>query len=183
MYQRSPNGLVWLADTQIATAKDLVGKRLGLTTGDEIRVNAIFKINGLEPDYETVQMSFDPQPLIDGDADAITCYVTNQPIQLQLKGIANKSLPNSDFGLKAYGDVLFASKKYVDGQPRPARRTTSPGCSPASRPTSPIPKAVLPLLTDDVRQGRRHRPRLQRGRQPGVHRPARLRLHRRPTVG
>ncbi len=137
MYQRSPNGMVWLADTQIATAKDLVGKRLGLTTGDEIRVNAIFKINGLEPDYETVPMSFDPQPLIDGDADAITCYVTNQPIQLQLQGIANKSLPNSDFGLKAYGDVLFASKKYVDGQPRPARRTTSPGCSPASRPTSP----------------------------------------------
>ncbi len=148
MYQRSPNGMVWLADTQIATAKDLVGKRLGLTTGDEIRVNAIFKINGLEPDYETVQMSFDPQPLIDGDADAITCYVTNQPIQLQLKGIANKSLPNSDFGLKAYGDVLFASKKYVAAN-RDLLVHYFAGLLAGVEANVADPKAVLPLLTDD----------------------------------
>ena len=35
--------------TPITTAADLVGKRIGLTTGDQIRVDAIFKINGLEP--------------------------------------------------------------------------------------------------------------------------------------
>jgi ABC-type nitrate/sulfonate/bicarbonate transport system substrate-binding protein len=148
MYQKSPNGMVWLADTQIATAKDLVGKRLGLTTGDEIRVNAIFKINGLEPDYETVQMSFDPQPLIDGDADAITCYVTNQPIQLQLKGIANKSLPNSDFGLKAYGDVLFASKKYVEAN-RDLLVHYFAGLLAGVEANVADPKAVIPLLTEE----------------------------------
>ena len=81
-------------------------------------------------------MSFDPQPLIDGDVDAITCYVTNQPIQLQLQGIATKSAPFSDFGLKAYGDVLFASKEYVEAN-RDLLVPTSPGCSPASRPTWP----------------------------------------------
>ena len=96
----------------------------------------MFKINGLEPDYETVPMSFDPQPLIDGDADAITCYVTNQPIQLAAAGHRDKSVPFSDFGLKAFGDVLFASKKYVEAN-RDLLVPTSPGCSPASRPTSP----------------------------------------------
>jgi ABC-type nitrate/sulfonate/bicarbonate transport system substrate-binding protein len=147
MYQRSPNGFCWLAKTPISTAKDLVGKKLGLTTGDEIRVNAVFKINGLAPDYETVQMSFDPQPLIDGDADAITCYVTNQPIQLQLKGIDAKSAPYSDFGLKAYGDVLFASKKYVEAN-RDLLVHYFAGLLAGVEANVADPKAVIPLLTD-----------------------------------
>ena len=37
-------------------------------------------------DYEFVPMSFDPQPLVDGEMDVITCYVTNQPIQLRMQG-------------------------------------------------------------------------------------------------
>jgi ABC-type nitrate/sulfonate/bicarbonate transport system substrate-binding protein len=114
MYQKSPNGMCWLTKTPISSAKDMVAKKLGLTAGDEIRVDAIFKVNGIDPNYVNVPMSYDPQPLIDGDVDAITCYVTNQPIQLKLKGIDAMSMTNSDLGLKAYGDVLFASKKWLD---------------------------------------------------------------------
>jgi ABC-type nitrate/sulfonate/bicarbonate transport system substrate-binding protein len=147
MYQRSPNGFCWLAETPISTAADLVGKRLGLTTGDEIRVDAVFKVNGLEPDYETVQMSFDPQPLIDGDADAITCYVTNQPIQLQLQGIPNKSAPYSDFGLKAFGDVLFASKAWVADN-RDLLVAYFAGLLAGVEANVADPTAVLPLLSD-----------------------------------
>ena len=66
--------------------EDLVGKRIGGVQGDQIRIDAVFKINDLESDYEFVPMSFDPQPLVDGEMDLITCYVTNQPIQLQLQG-------------------------------------------------------------------------------------------------
>jgi ABC-type nitrate/sulfonate/bicarbonate transport system substrate-binding protein len=145
MYQRSPSGYVWLADTPIETAEDLVGKKIGLTTGDEIRVDALFKVNGLEPDYERIAMSFDPQPLIDGDADVITCYVTNQPIQLELQGIANKSAPFSDFGLKAYGDVLFASKAYVEAN-RDLLVAYFAGLLGGVAANVADPEAVLPLL-------------------------------------
>lgn len=147
MYQRSPNGLVWLATTEISTVEDLVGKRIGLTTGDEIRVNALFAVNGLEPDYETVQMSFDPQPLIDGDADVITCYVTNQPIQFQLEGIEAESKTNSDFGLKAFGDVLFASKAWVADH-RDLLVAYFAGLLAGVEANVADPTAVLPLLTD-----------------------------------
>jgi ABC-type nitrate/sulfonate/bicarbonate transport system substrate-binding protein len=147
MYQRSPNGFCWLSETPIATAQDLVGKRLGLTTGDELRVDAVFKVNGLAPEYETVPMSFDPQPLIDGDADAITCYVTNQPIQLQLRGIAAKAAPYSDFGLKAFGDVLFASKAYVEAN-RDLLVAYFAGLLAGVDANVADPTAVLPLLTD-----------------------------------
>ena len=147
MYQKSPNGWCWLAETPIATVEDLVGKTLGLTTGDEIRVDAMFKLAGLEPDYENFPMSFDPQPLIDGDVDAITCYVTNQPIQLKLQGIEAKSAPNSDFGLKAYGDVLFASKAYIDAN-RDLLVAYFAGLIGGVQANVADPKAVIPLLTD-----------------------------------
>jgi ABC-type nitrate/sulfonate/bicarbonate transport system substrate-binding protein len=147
MYQRSPSGFCWLASTDITDASDLVGKRLGLTTGDEIRVDALFKVNGLEPEYENIAMSFDPQPLIDGDADAITCYVTNQPIQLALQGIEAKSAPFSDFGLKAFGDVLFASKKFVDAN-RDLLVAYFAALIEGVKANQADPMAVIPLLTD-----------------------------------
>ena len=147
MYQKSPNGFCWLAKNTVNSAKDLVGKKLGLTTGDEVRVNALFKINGLEPKYDTVVMSYDPQPLIDGTAFAITCYVTNQPIQLALKGIAAKSAPYSDFGLKSYGDVLFASKKYIDAN-RDLLIQYFAGLLAGVKANVADPTVVVPLLTD-----------------------------------
>jgi ABC-type nitrate/sulfonate/bicarbonate transport system substrate-binding protein len=147
MYQRSPNGMCWLADTPITSAADLVGKRLGLTSGDEIRVDAIFKVNGLEPDYTNVPMSFDPQPLIDGDVDAITCYVTNQPIQLDLRGIPAMAMSNSDLGLKAFGDVIFASKAYVEAN-RDLVVAYLAGLIAGVEANVADPLAVIPLLTD-----------------------------------
>jgi ABC-type nitrate/sulfonate/bicarbonate transport system substrate-binding protein len=147
MYQRSPSGFCWLTETPIATPADLVGKRLGLTTGDEIRVDALFAINDLDPDYETVAMSFDPQPLIDGDADAITCYVTNQPIQLGLRGIETTAVPFSDFGLKAFGDVLFASRAYVEAN-RDLLVAYFAGLIGGVDANVADPTAVIPLLSD-----------------------------------
>jgi ABC-type nitrate/sulfonate/bicarbonate transport system substrate-binding protein len=147
MYQRSPFGYCWLADTPISTAKDLVGKKIGGVQGDQIRIDAAFKVNGLEPDYTFVPMSYDPQPLVDGDADIITAYVTNQPIQLGLKGIKTKSAPFSDFGLKSYGDVLFASKKYIDAN-RDLLVAYLAGLIAGVEANRADPTAVIPLLTD-----------------------------------
>ena len=74
----------------------------------------MFKVNGLEPDYEFVPMGFDPQPLADGEMDAIASYVTNQPIQLRLQGYDVSAKPYSDLGLPSYGDILFASKAWLE---------------------------------------------------------------------
>ncbi|MEO5899853.1 MAG: ABC transporter substrate-binding protein [Ilumatobacteraceae bacterium] len=147
MYPKSPFGYCWLADTPITTAKDLVGKKIGGVQGDQLRIDAVFKVNGLAVDYEFVPMSYDPQPLIDKDVDVITAYVTNQPVQLQLKNVATKSAPFSDFGLKSYGDLLFASKKYVDAN-RDLLVGYLKGLLAGVKANTADPAAVLPLLTD-----------------------------------
>ena len=114
MYQRNPLGLTWMTATGIETVEDLVGLRIGGPQGDQVQIDALFKANGLEPDYTFVPMGFDPQPLADGEMDAIASYVTNQPIQLQLAGYDVSAKPYSDLGLPSYGDILFASKAWLD---------------------------------------------------------------------
>ncbi|MET0324739.1 MAG: ABC transporter substrate-binding protein [Ilumatobacteraceae bacterium] len=114
MYQRNPLGLTWMTATGIETVEDLVGLRIGGPQGDQVQIDAMFKANGLEPDYTFVPMGFDPQPLADGEMDAIASYVTNQPIQLQLAGYDVSAKPYSDLGLPSYGDILFASKAWLE---------------------------------------------------------------------
>ena len=148
MYQRSPFGYGWLADTDIPTAEDLVGKRIGGVQGDQIRIDAVFTVNDLPVDYEFVPMSFDPQPLVDGDVDVITCYVTNQPIQLGLQGVETESAPFSDFGLKSYGDVIFASEGVHRREPRPRGRLPRRPARRGRRQRAD-PEAVIPILVDE----------------------------------
>ena len=115
MYQKNPLGLTWMTATGIETVQDLVGKRIGGPQGDQVQIDALFKVNGLTPDdYEFVPMGFDPQPLVDGEMDAIASYVTNQPLQLQLQGHDVSAKPYSDLGLPSYGDILFASRAWLD---------------------------------------------------------------------
>ena len=115
MYQRNPLGLTWMTATGIDTVQDLVGKRIGGPQGDQVQIDALFKVNGLEPsDYEFIPMGFDPQPLVDGEMDAIASYVTNQPLQLRLQGHDVSAKPYSDLGLPSYGDILFASRAWLD---------------------------------------------------------------------
>ncbi|MEM9711323.1 MAG: ABC transporter substrate-binding protein [Actinomycetota bacterium] len=114
MYQRNPLGLTWLTETGIDSPEDLVGLRIGGPQGDQVQIEAMFRANGLPIDYEFVPMGFDPQPLADGEMDAIASYVTNQPLQLRLQGYDVSAAPYSDLGLPSYGDILLASRAWID---------------------------------------------------------------------
>jgi ABC-type nitrate/sulfonate/bicarbonate transport system substrate-binding protein len=114
MYQRSPYGLTWLSATPISGPADLVGKRIGGQQGEQPRLEAVFKANDLPVDYTFVPMSYDPQPLVAGDMDVITSYTTNQTIALAQQGVPTKAITFSDFNLPSYGDLIFASRSYLD---------------------------------------------------------------------
>ena len=122
MYQRNPLGLTWLAGTTIESAEDLVDKRVGGPQGDQVQFEAVLKINGLPTDqYEYIPMTFDPQPLVDGEMDVIISYVTNQPIQLALAG--NRGRGRAVLRLRP--PVLRRHPLRVEGmdrrEPRPGR--------------------------------------------------------------
>ena len=96
-----------LADKPIKTPQDLVGKKFGVQqNGDEI-IKLFLKINNIDPASVTiVPVQFDPAPLVAGEVDAFMSFLTNQPIQLALKGIETNNFLLSDFGYTAWADCL-----------------------------------------------------------------------------
>ena len=147
MYQRNPLGLTWMKGTKINSAADLVGKRIGGPQGDNVTFEAVLKINKLPLDYTYVPMSFDPQPLVDGEMDVIISYVTNQPISLRLQGHEVEAKPYSDFGLPSYGDILFASKAWIaDNRDLLVRYLA--GLLLGVDDNRADPKAAIPLLVE-----------------------------------
>jgi ABC-type nitrate/sulfonate/bicarbonate transport system substrate-binding protein len=111
--QQSPLGLCWL-DPAIATPEDLIGKRIGGDEDSTVLVDAMFAVNGLEPDYEFVPIGFDPAPLPNGEVDAIVCFVTNQPTTLQLQGLEPISATLTELGFPLYADAIIAKRPVID---------------------------------------------------------------------
>ena len=177
MYQRSPLGYCWMTASTITTADDLVGKRIGAPEGDQIHIERSSRSTGLDPtDYTFVPMSFDPQPLVDGESTPSSATSPTSPIQLQLQGLDATSAPFSDFGVPSYGDLLFAEKEFVDanrdlvvGVPgRPDPRVEANVANPDERHPAAAERYGKDAEIDDG---------LLEGRQPGVHRAVGERLH------
>jgi len=113
--QKSPFGLLSLADNPISTPEDMVGKRLGGPEGDQVFLDAVLTINGLQAgDYDFVPIGFDAAPLVNGQVEGMTCYVTNQPLYLDIDGIDNVTMLFADVGMPSYADMLFADRAYLN---------------------------------------------------------------------
>ncbi len=113
VFQQSPAGLVSLAAHPIRSARDIIGKRIGLQQGARLYIDAIMDVNHLPRNYTEVVVGFDPQPLVAGACDAYLCFVTNQPLILAEQGIAHVVVSFEQLGLANYGECLFCTRDYL----------------------------------------------------------------------
>ena len=111
-FQSSPGGIMSLAKHPIRTAHDLVGARIGVQPKAKAEVDALLEVNGLPRHYTPVTVGRDPQPLVDGKCDAMTCFVTAQPLTLRLEGVHAIGVTFADLGLPDYGNVLMAKRSF-----------------------------------------------------------------------
>jgi ABC-type nitrate/sulfonate/bicarbonate transport system substrate-binding protein len=118
LFQESPGALVSLAEDPVTSADDLVGKTVLGQEGTQINYDAIFRLGGLEPDYEFIPVGFDIAPLVEGQGVAYTAYATNQPIMLEEQyGLAPDDYVvtlYAEFGMPLYGNVIFGDSAYVE---------------------------------------------------------------------
>ena len=127
---------------------DLVGKRIGGVQGDQIRIDAMFTVNGLEPDYEFVPMSFDPQPLVDGEMDVITAYVTNQPIRA-MQGQTSRRVTFSDFGLTVVRRRDLRVPEVARRQPRTSPCRYFRGLIAGADALVADPDSMIPIMMEN----------------------------------
>ncbi|GLW21320.1 ABC transporter substrate-binding protein [Microbispora triticiradicis] len=110
VFQESPGGFVSLASNPVRTAKDLVGKRIGLSPGAEVMVEAILKINKLPVRYERVPVGAGTTALTKGDCDVMACYVTAQPLALEQQGVRVVSVTQGQLGMPDYALVMAVKR-------------------------------------------------------------------------
>lgn len=111
-YQKNPLGVVSLADKPIKEPKDLIGKTLAVPPVNVISVEAMLKINGIEPgQLRIVPYAYDPTPLIKGEIDASIDFTTNVPFTIEQAGKKATSFLLYDFGFTIYNDTIVVTEE------------------------------------------------------------------------
>lgn len=106
-YQKNPIGIVSLEENGINEPSDLVGKRLAVPPANVLTVEAMFRLNQIDPEsVEIVPYQYDPGPLLRGEVDATLDFVTNVPFTIREKGAKPTSFLLYDYGYKTFNDTV-----------------------------------------------------------------------------
>jgi ABC-type nitrate/sulfonate/bicarbonate transport system substrate-binding protein len=120
IYQRSPVTFMSLADSDITSPEDLVGKNVQLysvISGAPFR--ALVTSQQIDPDSITVteRTDFTSAPLTSGDADVIDGWITNEAVGMTLDGIEFNNLLVSEYGIDMYPNVIITSEATIADRP------------------------------------------------------------------
>ncbi len=117
LFQHSPVVLLVRREGPVQGIHDMAGKRLMIEPqSDELL--AYLKQEGIPlASITRVEHSFQPQDLIDGKADAISAYVTNEPYFLNRMGFEFHTYTPRSAGIDFYGDNLFTTEDELSKHP------------------------------------------------------------------
>jgi ABC-type nitrate/sulfonate/bicarbonate transport system substrate-binding protein len=114
-YQKNPIGIVSLVGSGINSPADLVGKTLAVPPVNVISVEAMLKINGIDPaDVNIVPYAYDPTPLVQGEIDASLDFTTNVPYTIGQLGAEATSFLLYDFGYTIYNDTVVVTEEILN---------------------------------------------------------------------
>lgn len=113
-YQRSPLGVISLAETPIRTPAELIGKTVAVPPVNTATIHALLKLNGIERNaVRLVPYQFDPTPLLRGEVDATVDFVTDMPYSIALQGKQAVSFLLYDFGITLYNDTVTVTEAFL----------------------------------------------------------------------
>lgn len=111
-YQKNPIGVVSLAKNPINNPQELVGKTLAVPPVNVISVEAMLKLNKIDPaSVKIVPYAYDPTPLIKGEIDASIDFTTNVPYTIEQAGEKAVSFLLYDFGFTIYNDTVVVTEE------------------------------------------------------------------------
>lgn len=109
-YQKNPLGVISLAKSNINKPADLVGKILAVPPVNTLSVNAMFKMNGIDPSsVKIVPYEYDPTPLIKDEVDATIDFATDVPFTIKQAGVEPASFLLYDYGFTIYNDTVVVT--------------------------------------------------------------------------
>ncbi|HEY0602808.1 MAG TPA: ABC transporter substrate-binding protein [Herpetosiphonaceae bacterium] len=119
IYQRHPLGFTSLAEKQIATPQDLVGKTVQIAPDSRLLLEAMLTATGVDISQITIEdrTDFSIAPLVNGDADVIDSFITNEAVSLKLAGHKINNILPVDYGVEEYPNVIFTTEQMIAEHP------------------------------------------------------------------
>lgn len=116
IFQHNPLVLMALANSKIRNSGDLVGKKIMFQSGtDDASILAMLFMMGItEEDYTFVPHNYNDMALLDGEADVMSSYLTNQPLLYRGMGKETVLFDPASYGIDFYGDLLFTSEDVIE---------------------------------------------------------------------
>lgn len=114
------NTLALATKPDIKTPADLKGKKIMAVPWEmeHTGIGVMLKdANIKKNDYTLVKHEFSMDKFINGEVDAVSIFVTNQPYELNKKGIKYNILNPANFGIYSYDEELFTSEETAAKNP------------------------------------------------------------------
>ncbi len=115
IFQHSPLVLLSLESSGIISPLEMKNKRIMYQRNvDDAVLLAMFMEMGIrEKDYIHVPHTFSDKALINGNVDAMSAYITDQPHFYKERGIAVNIISPANYGIDFYGDMIFVEEQYL----------------------------------------------------------------------
>ena len=115
--QQHPYTFFSLEKKPIRTPKDMVGKKIGIQATGKILLTALLKKHNIpEKDVEVVVIGSDFAPLLTGQTDAVTGWLTSTA-SIKALGQPPVALRLWDAGIQLYALPLYATKDTIEKKP------------------------------------------------------------------
>ena len=123
--QQSPS--VWLVRSNLAHLglAVLARKRVMFLAGagESVELLAPFAQAGIRPEaINRVPSSYSIESFIRGEADLFSAYLTNEPFELQRRGLDYSVINPNELGTPFYGELLFTSRAFAAAHPSTVAR-------------------------------------------------------------
>ena len=118
IFQYTPLSLISLAENNIRTPEDLIGRDIMIRSESDVSLRAMISKAGVDlAAINVTPNSFNLEDLIQGKTDAMSLYVTDTPAEFAKRGLAFNAMVPHEYGVKFYGDSLFTTEDQITKHP------------------------------------------------------------------
>jgi len=124
VFQHSPYVILSLKQAGIRTPTDLIGRVMMDESHGASPLLAMLRREGIEASADggksavvLLPHTWRLEDLLEGRVDAMSAYLTEEPLRLGRRGIEVSLLRPSDYGIDFYGDTLFTSEGMLAAEP------------------------------------------------------------------
>jgi hypothetical protein len=111
-YQKNPIGIVSLVSNPINEPRDLIGKTLAVPPVNVISVQAMLKMNDIDPgEVNIVPYAYDPTPLLRARSTPASISPPTCPTRSSRQGVEATSFLLYDFGFTIYNDTVVVTEE------------------------------------------------------------------------